>query len=923
MQKSIALSEARGDKKRLAPALNTAGIIYQGQGEMALALEHYQRSLLLSEEVKDKAEIARSLNNLGAYHRNQSELGEALSYYQRALAINEELGNKSTIAMLLGNIGNARMAQGDFTESFEFFKRSLTLRQEIKDERGIANILNLLGINYRALGNEEQALDHFQKSLALQERLKNKYGVAFALEYIGISSLNWKDDKAGATTYFQKSLELYESLKDKHGMARLLIWIGRVHHARGDHPQAVAFYQKGLDLYLETGDKSGTIDVLVSISNAYRAQGDPQKALTEAQRATALSKQIKVQRFVADARVAEGKAYQALDRNDPAREAYADAITAVEFSRSRIAGNTARASYFTTVREPYELYVDVLMRMHKEHPAAGHDHLAFQMSERARARSLLEALSEARADIRQGVDPTLLNRERTLRQQLNTAGERQTRLLSATHTKEQATIAEKEIAALTAEFQYIQSQITRRSPRYAALTQPVPLSVQEIQTKVLDADTVLLEYSLGEGRSYLWAVTPTSIKSFELPKRAEIETGVRRVVELLNNGNRWATSKEIHSEYAVAAADLSNTLLPPALMFQMKAKRLVIVSDGALQYLPFGALPAPQNGASQVKGQKSKTRTVARRPTAVTGLSTLDSRLPLIATYEVVSLPSASTLAVLRRETANRPRVPNSVAVLADPVFEESDERIKTGARQARPSESRRPSSRSSDKTYDHVAGSRALLERAFRVDSHTATDRSLRETLRIGRLPFTRFEAEGILASAPPNQSLKATDFRANRETATSADLATYRYVHFATHGILNSEHPELSGIVLSLVNEKGQPVDGFLRLHEIYNLNLPADVVVLSACQTGLGKEIRGEGLVGLTRGFMYAGALRVVASLWKVDDAATAELMKRFYRGMLKEKLRPAAALRQAKVEMWKQKRWNAPFYWAAFELQGEWK
>jgi CHAT domain-containing protein len=146
---------------------------------------------------------------------------------------------------------------------------------------------------------------------------------------------------------------------------------------------------------------------------------------------------------------------------------------------------------------------------------------------------------------------------------------------------------------------------------------------------------------------------------------------------------------------------------------------------------------------------------------------------------------------------------------------------------------------------------------------------------------------------------------------------------VHFATHGLLHSEHPELSGIVLSLVNENGQPVDGFLRLNEIYNMNLSADLVVLSACQTALGKEVKGEGLIGLTRGFMYAGSPRVVASLWKVDDVATAEFMKLFYQKMLQEKMRPAAALRAAKVEMRKQKRWSAPFYWAAFELQGEWR
>jgi len=155
------------------------------------------------------------------------------------------------------------------------------------------------------------------------------------------------------------------------------------------------------------------------------------------------------------------------------------------------------------------------------------------------------------------------------------------------------------------------------------------------------------------------------------------------------------------------------------------------------------------------------------------------------------------------------------------------------------------------------------------------------------------------------------------------SDDFSRFRILHFATHGIINDKHPERSGIVLSLVDERGRAQDGYLRLHEIYNLQLSADIVVLSACQTGLGKEIRGEGLVGLTRGFMYAGSPRVVASLWKVADAATAELMKRFYQGMLKDNLRPAAALRAAKVEMWKQKRWNAPYYWGAFELQGEWK
>src|SRR6185436_13635228 len=171
------------------------------------------------------------------------------------------------------------------------------------------------------------------------------------------------------------------------------------------------------------------------------------------------------------------------------------------------------------------------------------------------------------------------------------------------------------------------------------------------------------------------------------------------------------------------------------------------------------------------------------------------------------------------------------------------------------------------------------------------------------------RIEADSISAMIPKTRLLKATGFKANRETATSGELARYRILHFATHGMLNSEHPELSGLVLSLVDKNGKPQDGFLQMSEIYNLQLPADVVVLSACQTALGKQVKGEGLIGLTRGFMHAGAQRIVASLWQVDDLATAELMKRFYRGMLKDGMRPAAALRAAQLDLAKEKRWSS--------------
>lgn len=294
--------------------------------------------------------------------------------------------------------------------------------------------------------------------------------------------------------------------------------------------------------------------------------------------------------------------------------------------------------------------------------------------------------------------------------------------------------------------------------------------------------------------------------------------------------------------------------------------------------------------------------------------------MPMIAAHEVVNLPSASALAVLRQEASKRVKKPvKELAVLADPVFDKSDPRVASVNSASRRLEA--------TARREVVSAPEAVSETNRQASSGHLT-RSLddvegtRSGMGLARLPFSRREAMAIMAVADPSQSLEALDFQANRQTAASGELGQYRMVHFATHGLLDNEHPELSGLVLSLVDSKGNAQDGFLDLEDIYNLDLPADLVVLSACETGLGKEISGEGLVGLTRGFMYAGASRVVASLWPVDDAATAQLMGAFYRGMLKEGLRPAAALRKAQQQLMQQKRWHEPYYWAAFTLQGDW-
>jgi CHAT domain-containing protein len=323
-----------------------------------------------------------------------------------------------------------------------------------------------------------------------------------------------------------------------------------------------------------------------------------------------------------------------------------------------------------------------------------------------------------------------------------------------------------------------------------------------------------------------------------------------------------------------------------------------------LQYLPFAMLPAPETaerGSDRVKPQ-----TANGNPRSLT---------PLVVNHELISLPSASALAALRQELDGRKPATNNIAVIADPVFAASDERVKILEIGGSSQKDETKGAPQTDAPVSSVGNTRIIEHLAEDSGKTTA-----------GKLVIPRQEADRIIAVAsvaPGANTLSALDFKANRAIATGAELGQYRYIHFATHGLLDSERPGLSSLALSMVDEQGKPQDGFLRAHEIYNLNLPAELVVLSACQTGLGKEIKGEGLVGMTRGFMYAGAARVMVGLWNVNDKATADLMSKFYQNMFKEGRRPAAALRSAQVEMLRSSQWQSPYFWAAFVLQGEWR
>jgi CHAT domain-containing protein len=616
--------------------------------------------------------------------------------------------------------------------------------------------------------------------------------------------------------------------------------MGEAHGERGDPARAIEHLRAALEIYRGVNVPYWPALARLHLARACLRAGDTAQAqavLDEARQAAGPYETAGI-----EAAARRELARVALRRGDPRTAlGHAEAaVAAVESERARIDQEDFKTTYFASMHEYYQTCIDALMALDAREPTEGHARRALHVSERARGRRVLEALQESALDLRSAADPTLVAHEQALRQELSALASQQARLVEQGAPAAQRAVTERKLRELEGQRQEAVTQLRQSSPAYAALVHPPILEADGIQGQ-LEPDTALLEYALGEERSYLWVVTRGSIVARELPGGEAIDGPARALYQAL-------ATRRADRKASEAAAALSRLILPEDLG-ALGATRLVVVADGALRMVPFAALP-------------------------------------LASRFEIAYAPSASWVATLRRLRQGASPPPKALAVLADPVFDRADRRVRGGGAAATPAPG----------------------------------DERLRL---LPRLPFSRREALAAASLLAKSDVLVALDFDASRERALSPELARYRIVHFASHSLLDDEHPGLSGVVLSLVDRRGTPRDGFLRLQDVYNLHLPAELVVLSACQTAMGKAVPGEGLLGLARGFMYAGAARVVASLWPVDEVATTELMAAFYRALLEQKDTPSQALRRAQRALASKPRWRAAYYWAGFVLQGDWR
>jgi len=595
--------------------------------------------------------------------------------------------------------------------------------------------------------------------------------------------------------------------------------------------------------------------------------------------------------------------------------AYRDALATIEGIREgSLSADESRSTFLATTKDVYDEAVGALaeralMAATPGQPLAGAALAdaaeAFKIVEQSRARSLLDMLGESNINITEGVPADLLqrkqdnlNRQQEIAQELSGLGG------TEESKKKSNSELETELANLSTEYDSIENQIRAASPRYSSLTLPQPLTLSEVQAQVLDDKTALVEYNLGTTDSYMWAVTQGGVGLFKLPARASVdqqalELRAQLIPEKLRTpiaGINLAPTRGLGigaapppagnaGPFATASNNLYKTALEPA-SAMIGDKRIVVVADGALNYIPFEAL-------------------------VTTGGGTDYSALPyLVKTNEIVYAPSASVVAVIRKQSGARATGKN-VLLVADPVFNSNDPRAKGAPGVTTGGADTRGLGLSSALT--DVAGTPAASSTGAPAQG-----------LMLARLNGTRTEAEQIALITKQSGGTADIwlDLNANEASVQTRDLKNYRVVHVATHGLLNAERPQFTGLVLSLIGNKSG--DGFLRTDEIFNLKLGAPLVMLSACETGLGKEKRGEGVIGLTRAFMYAGAPTVGVSLWSVSDNSTALLMTDFYKRMFTgQGMAPGAAMQAAQQSMIAGKKYSAPFYWAPFVLVGEWR
>lgn len=834
-----------GDSFQESATWAAIGDILYDSDEYEEARNDYLSALGINQRRGDRRAEAESLNNVGLCNWQLGNLQDAGDYFSRARVIWKELSFPYGDAATLTNQGLLEWQSGQYQDAMRHHLEALKIFQGLHDRQGEAFARNNLAVAFESLADYGQARFHLTRAIALFH--DTRAGLAEGRARLRLARIELAEGNLPAARVLSlQALALVKDSEDRLSRAEILEQIGQVQEQEGKRTEALGEYREALRLFQEADSRRGQADAWHRLGAVLVTAGKLDEAGDALGRALELRRKVALPEGEAETLFEQSRLELARGHSAAAQADLQSALEISERVRGRVPGPQLRISYLSSKHKYYAASIDLYMTQHRENPTAGFNLRALETAERARARVLLDSIRDAPLRNRRFADPALVERERIVRREISFWAARVNDLHSPSGAGRGEDYARQRLDQVLAEDTDLQVRLAMEGTKGSDPANPQPYSVSVIQHELLDSQTLLLEYAVGERRSYLWAVSQDRVDTVTLPARPRIEKAVLKAYSLTSVSPLGG-----HRETGEELTELSRMLLGPVSPW-LGVRRLVIVADGLVDKAPFAALPDPSTGRS------------------------------LIDSHEIAMLPSASTLVLLRRERNARRPPEKELAVFADPVYSAQDPRFKNPPKE-------QPASRE----------------------------------WRFERLPFSHLEAEEILKLAPPGPSLSATGFAATREAVESPALADYRILHFAVHSVIDDENPALSGIVLSLYSSSGEKRDGFLRVEDILNLEISSDLVVLSSCRSATGVESGvSEGLATLAKAFFYAGGGRVAATLWKVDDAATAQFMSLFYTAMFRSHLAPCAALGAAQRAMEKDERFSDPYYWSGFVLQGEW-
>lgn len=785
-------------------------------GEASDSSTHFVHAAALFRELEDLNREATARNELAYSYqlqgRNQEALvtfGQAIDCWRLARQPGEEATSRHNRGVLYWTIGKTTEARLDLFAALRIRERFAQTGEA--RELHVAT-LNVIGGTYYSDGNFSDALHYLQQVLSVRREIGDRRGEAVTLGTIGLI-LERLHRFREAVSFQQQSVRLFaasgnklEQAKAYHRLGLCLTSDGRTKEAAAALESAITGARRFGDLQLEAAASYG-------LAKLARNEGDLETSWTLVQRT----------------------------------------LESIEKLRTGVSTFDLRVDLQVSYQAYYDFAVSLLVEIGQRAPQSQAYQLALEVADKARARGLVDLIKESGAQGHQNVPPLLLAR----RKEVWTAIRNRHQLIDNQNPELVIQGSEREDTLLRSlEKELLEIDATIENSRHSSkgLVQPETLQVRNLQARIMDQNSLLLFYKLAEPRSFLWVVGQTSLEVFPLSSRQHLEKLARQV----HRGLSAPVGNSLQVQVDLTLAKLADELLGPVIP-RSSGKRLVIVADGALQLVPFSALP--------VLGERAPS----------------EGTIPLVVLNEIVMVPSLSTLVALHDRQAVRPRTPRSLALVADPVFSIDDTRVLGRSR-----------------TRSGVLNSKLGLPKRY------------------VRLPFSRLEAHLAAEEAQEIPVLHLLDFSANRRSILDGRLSKYSIIHFATHAELSPGNPALGKLVLSLVDERGNPLDGNLYSGEIFGLKLPTELVVLSACDSGLGDDIRGEGMIGLPYAFLNAGAQAVLGSLWQVDDRAGASLMRDFYHYLFRRGKGPAAALRHAQINQWQKH--VRPRFWAGFELQG---